>query len=66
MIGKPSETHDIEDIVVGIFDTILQYDSGKLTQNLALMKGLNIIMGLKGLNESMYQEIRHDFINTLK
>jgi len=55
MIGKPSETHDIEDIVVGIFDTILQYDSGKLTQNLALMKGLNTIEGLKNIDESMYQ-----------
>jgi hypothetical protein len=66
MIGELSATHDMEDIVVGIFDTILQYDSGKLSQDLALKKGLNIIEGLKGLDESIYQEIRRDLINTIK
>jgi hypothetical protein len=66
MIGKPSETLDIEDIVVGIFDTILQYDSGKLSQDLALKKGLNVIEGLKNLDEVMYQEIRRDLIHTIR
>ena len=40
MMDESSEIHDIEDIVVGIFDTILQYDSGKLSQDLALKKGV--------------------------
>ena len=63
---ESSEIIDIEDIIVDIFDTILQYDSGKITQDLALKKSLNIIEGLKSLNKSMYQEIKLDLINTIK
>ena len=65
MINEPSEIHDIEDIMVGIFDTILQYDSGKLSRDLALKKSLNIIEGLKSFNESVYQEIKFDLTNTI-
>jgi len=65
MIDEPSEIHDIEDIVVGIFDTILQYDSGKLSQDLALKKSLDIIEGLKRYNEPVYQEIKFDLTNTI-
>ena len=65
MMDGPSETHDIEDIVVGIFDTILQYDSGKLSQDLALKRSLDIIEGLKSFNEPVYQEIKFDLINTI-
>ena len=66
MLDKPTEILDIEDILVDIFDTIVQYDSGKLSQNLALKNGLNIIEGLKSIDEYMYQEIKHDLINTIK
>jgi len=66
MLKKPTEILDIEDIVVDIFDTIVQYDSGKLSQNLALKKGLNSIEVLKNIDESMYQEIKRDLINTIK
>jgi hypothetical protein len=66
MMVESSEIIDIEDIIVDIFDTILQYDSGKITQDLALKKSLNIIEGLKSLNKSMYQEIKLDLINTIK
>ena len=56
MINEPpSEIYDIEDIMVGIFDTILQYDSGKLSRDLALQKSLNIFEGLKSFKESVYR-----------
>jgi len=56
---------DIEDIIVDIFDTIFQYDSGQITQDLALKKSLDIIEVLKSFNEPMYQEIKFDLTNTI-
>jgi hypothetical protein len=65
MIDELSVNQDIEDIVVIIFDTIVRYDSGKLSQDIALKKCLKVIEGLKSLDESMYQEIRNDLITTI-
>jgi len=65
MTDEASEIHDIEAIMVGIFDTILQYDSGKLSQDLALKKSLDIIEGLRSFNEPVYQEIKFDLTNTI-
>jgi len=56
---------DIEDIIVDIFDIIFQYDSGQITQDLALKKSLDIIEVLKSFNEPMYQEIKFDLTNTI-
>ena len=65
MMVESSKILDIEDIIVDIFDIIFQYDSGQITQDLALKKSLDIIEVLKSFNEPMYQEIKFDLTNTI-
>jgi hypothetical protein len=64
-MDKHSEISDIEDIMVRVLNIIEEYDSGQISRDQALKRALNVIEGLKSVDESMYQEIRNDLITTI-
>ena len=64
-MDEHSGISDIEDIMVGVFKIVEEYESGKISRDQALKRALNVIEGLKSVDESMYQEIRNDLITTI-
>jgi hypothetical protein len=65
-MDEHSGIDDIKDIMVGVFDIVVEYESGKISQEQALKRALEVIEVLKSLDESVYQEVKLDLINIIK
>ena len=64
-MDKHNGINDIEDIMVSVFDIVEEYESGQISRDQALKRALEVIEGLKSVDESMYQEIKNDLITTI-